>query len=281
MIYFTENDIDRLIEDDVPAGDMTTHLLGLSGRKGKIELFARSPMTVCGTEEAVRMYKKVGLEIVSSLPSGTVLKEGDKFLKAYGDAASVHMVWRTGGAMIEFASGIASRTRQLVENAKKVNPGITVAGTRKHPPYLKKVVLKALMTGGGVPHRTGVSDTILMFREHLVFVGGYKNLTETILKVKQQQKERKIVVEAHTYEEALLVAKAKADAVQVDKMPPGDFEKIANDCRKIYPEICMIAAGGVNAGNAADYARATADVLVTSWMYFAPPADIGVKIQAV
>ena len=40
----------------------------------------------------------------------------------------------------------------------------------------------------------------------------------------------------------------------------------------------MIAAGGINAGNVADYARATADVLVTSWIYFAPPADIEVKL---
>ena len=278
MIYFTENDIDRLIEDDVPAGDMTTHLLGLSGKKGKIELYARSPMTVCCTEEAVRMYQKAGLEIVSFLPSGTMLKADDKFLEARGDAASIHMVWRTGGVMIEFAAGIATRTQQLVKEAKNINKGITVAGTRKHPPYLKKIALKALMAGGGVPHRTGVSDTILMFREHLLFVGGYENLDEIISKVKQQQKERKIVVEAHTYEEALIVAKAGADAVQVDKMSPADFEKTADDCRKIYPEICMIAAGGVNAGNATDYVHATADVLVTSWMYFAPPADIGVKI---
>ena len=281
MIYFTENDIDRLIEDDVPVGDMTTHLLGLSGKKGKIELYARGPMTVCGTEEAIRMYRKVGLEIVSFLPSGTALKTGDKFMEARGDAASIHIVWRSGGVMIEFASGIASRTRQLLENAQRINPSISVAGTRKHPPYLKKVALKALMAGGGVPHRTGVSDTILIFREHLLFTGGYENLPATILAIRQQQKERKIVVEAHTYEEALLVAQAGADAVQVDKMPPADFEKTAAACRNIHSEICMIAAGGVNARNAADYTRATADVLVTSWMYFAPPADIGVKIQAV
>ncbi|MCG6190473.1 ModD protein [Maribellus maritimus] len=278
MIYFTENDIDRLIEDDVPLGDITTYLLGLSDKKGKIELFARSAMTVCGVEEVVRMYKKVGLEIVSSLPSGTMLNEGDKLLEARGDAASIHTIWRSGGVLIEFASGIATRTRQLVKNAKAANPDVVVAGTRKHPPYLKKVALKALMAGGGIPHRTGISDTILMFREHLLFTGGYKNLVSLISKVKQQQKERKIVVEAHTYEEALLVAQAGADAIQIDKMPPEIFKETATAGRNICPEICMIAAGGINARNAADYARASADVLVTSWIYFAPPADIGVKI---
>lgn len=67
MIYFTEADIDRLIEDDLPAGDMTTFLLDLAGKKGSIALIARNEMIACCTEEAVRLYKKQDwrLEILS------------------------------------------------------------------------------------------------------------------------------------------------------------------------------------------------------------------------
>ena len=61
MIYFTDSDIDRLIEDDLPAGDMTTFLLDLAGMNGSIALIARNPMIACCTEEAVRLYKKSGL----------------------------------------------------------------------------------------------------------------------------------------------------------------------------------------------------------------------------
>ena len=281
MIYFTDNDIDRLIEDDVPAGDMTTEMLELAGQKGTITLFARVDMTVCCTEEAVRMYRKAGLEVTGSVASGTQLSKGEKLLEARGDAAAIHLIWRTGSALIECASGIASRTRQLVGLAKAENPEITVAGTRKHPPYLKKVALKALMAGGGVPHRTGLSDTILLFREHLLFVGVYENLPGVIEKIKTQQKERKIVVEAHSMNEALAVVNAGADAVQADKMNPGEFGKMALKCRKINPSVIIIAAGGIKASNAADYARSGADVLVTSWVYFAPPADVKVEIKTV
>ncbi|RKD90394.1 ModD protein [Mangrovibacterium diazotrophicum] len=279
MIYFTDHDIDRLIEDDVPAGDMTSLLLGLHGQQGRIEIFARNRMVVCCTEEAVRMYQKVGLKVLFAVASGTMLEIGDKILEAEGDAQSLHLIWRTGGAMIEFASGIAERTHLLAKLARSENPSVSVAGTRKHPPYLKKIALKALMAGGGVPHRTGLSDSILLFREHLLFTGGYGQLPALIQRIRLQQKERMVVVEAHSQQEALAAAVAGADAVQLDKLSPVDFERTLVVCREENPGICMIAAGGINASNIAAYAKAGADVLVSSWMYFAPPADIQVKIN--
>ena len=278
MIYFTEHDIDRLIEDDVPAGDITTTLLELSGKKGSISLIARNEMIACCTEEAVRLYKKVGLEVYYSVASGTALQAGEKLLEAKGDAGAIHLIWRTGSAMIEFASGIAGRTRQLVNSARAENPLVSVAGTRKHPPFVKKLALKALIAGGGVPHRTGLSDTVLIFREHLIFTGGYEELPGVVRSVRLKQKERKIVVEAHTLEEALMVANSGADAVQMDKMTPEHFADCARQCRAIKPDICMIAAGSINGTNVAAYAKAGADVLVTSWMYNAPPADVRSEI---
>ncbi|MDD3574576.1 ModD protein [Methanospirillum sp.] len=281
MIYFTDSDIDRLIEDDLPAGDMTTFLLNLAGMKGSISLFARNSMIACCTEEAVRLYKKVGLDVGFFVQSGTRLKPGDKLIEATGDASAIHVIWRTGSAMIEFASGIAGRTDNLVNIARKENPTISVAGTRKHPPFVKKMALKALMAGGGVPHRTGLSDTVLIFREHLLFTGGYENLPEVLRSVKMKMKERKIVVEAHNMEEALIAAEHGADAVQMDKSTQDIFTECAGRCRKINPKICMIAAGAINDTNAGIYAKAGADVIVTSWMYFAPPADIRAEILPV
>lgn len=281
MIFFTEHDIDRLIEDDVPMGDMTSLLLNFGSAQGSIALSARNPMVVCGTEEAERIYKKTGLDVLKVTPSGTFLEPGDTFLEARGKADALHLVWRTGSALLEYASGVATRTRTLLEKARPFNDRITVAGTRKHPPYLKKVALKALMAGGGVPHRTGLSDTILLFREHLAFTGGYESLAQLIPEIRSKQKERKIVVEAHTEDDALLAAQAGADAVQFDKLPPEAFAKAAVRCREINPGICIITAGGIKGDNAADYAKAGADVLVSSWMYFGPPADIRADIRKI
>jgi len=278
MIYFTESDIDRLIEDDVPAGDMTTQLLNLSGKKGSITLMARNEMIACCTEEAERLYKKVGLDVQYVVPSGTTLQSGEKLIEAKGDASAIHLIWRTGSAMIEFASGIAGRTRELVNSVQAENPSASIAGTRKHPPFVKKMALKALLAGGGVPHRTGLSDTILIFREHLLFTGGYEELPGVVQLIRQNQKERKIVVEAHSIEEALVATNSGADAIQLDKIPLDRFAEYTNQCRAMNPNICVIAAGSINGTNAGAYAKAGADVLVTSWMYFAPPADIKAEI---
>lgn len=279
MIYFSEYDIDRIIEDDVPAGDMTSNLLDLDGARARITMSARHNMTVCCTEEAERIYRKNGIQIEYVVPSGTDLKTGEKLIVAEGDARTIHLVWRSGLAMIEFASGISSRTRQLVNAAHSIDSTVPVAGTRKHPPFLKKVALKALLAGGGEPHRTGLSDTILIFKEHLLFVGGYEKLSETVRKIKTKQKERKIVVEAHTIEEACLVAASGAHVVQLDKLPFSDFSQCKRECKAINPDLIVIAAGGVNGSNAAEYVKAGAEVLVTSWMYFGPPADIKAFIE--
>jgi len=281
MIYFTESDIDRLVEDDVPLGDMTSYLMGFKGQNGKITMYARHEMVVCCLEEAERMYRKNGLKVNFIVSSGAVLNKGDKLLEAEGNADAIHLIWRTGLALIEYASGVATRTNALVKAAHDVNKNIQVAGTRKHPPYLKKIALKALMAGGGMPHRTGLSDTILIFREHLLFSGGYENIKEVITAIKSKQKERKIVVEAHNVSEAKQVAASGADVIQMDKIPPNDFSICMKECKNINAEICIIAAGGVNVLNAAEYAKAGAEVLVTSWMYFAPPADIKVVIDKV
>ena len=279
MIYFTENDIDRLIEDDAPLGDLTTFSMDIGNKAGAVTMKARQEMTISGTEEVKRVFEKTGITEVQIKPSSTKLNAGDTLLTAEGKAGNLHLAWRSGLAMLEFASGIATRTQQLVENAKAVNPGITIAGTRKHPPYLKKVALKALMAGGGIPHRTGLSDTILIFSEHLLFSDGIENIAETVSQIKNLQKEKKIVVEAHSISEALCIAKAGADVIQVDKMPPDILKKCVWQCLDIDPNITMIAAGGINAQNVELYAQTGVQVLVTSWMYFAQPADIKVEFN--
>jgi molybdenum transport protein len=109
-------------------------------------------------------------------------------------------------------------------------------------------------------------------------LGGIENLELTISKLKKVQKEKKIVAEAHTIEEAEILTRVGVHVIQVDKMPPKQFVDCVDSCKSINSEVIVIAAGGVNAGNAADYASAGADVLVTSWMYFAPPADIKAEI---
>lgn len=276
MIYFTDSDIDRLIEDDAPLGDLTTRSLALERHQAAITWRARAGLVVCCTEELERLCQKVGLDVSHRMPSGTKVSQGESILAAQGRADAAHLAWRSGLALLEFASAIATRTQAMVRAAQAASPRVKVAGTRKHPPYLKKVALKALVAGGGVAHRTGLSDTVLLFREHLLFEDSPE---AAIAGLRLECPERKIVCEAHDTDFALALARAGADAVQMDKMPAAELADCARQCRAINPRVLIVAAGGLRAENAASYAEAGADVLVSSWMYFGPPADIGVAFQ--
>jgi molybdenum transport protein len=181
--------------------------------------------------------------------------------------------------LLEYASGIATRTRTIVNRAKKVNPGITVVTTRKSFPGTKKVALKAIMAGGALPHRIGLSDSILVFRQHSVFMGGLESFLETISELKAKTPEHKIIVEAESAEEALKIAAAEVDVVQVDKLPPDELSIVVKQIRQAKPGITISAAGGINADNAAAYAETGVDILVLSSVYFGKPADIGVIIH--
>ena len=275
MIYFTDAEIDQLISDDAPLGDLTTQSLDIGQQAATMDYIAREALTVAGTEEVVRMALKLGVEVKGSVSSGCHVKEGETILVAEGSAQALHQLWRAGLTMLEFSSAIATRTAALCESIRGVSNPPVVAGTRKHPPYLKKVALKALIVGGGTPHRFGLSESILIFEEHLRFLPDPES---GIRELKQQQKEKKIVVEVHNREDAVRMTKAGADGVQIDKMPAAEFRETTAVCREINPGVVMIAAGGLNPDNALEYANAGADVLVTSWMYFGKPANIGVRL---
>jgi molybdenum transport protein len=277
MIYFTNSEIDQLLTDDAPLGDHTTRALGIDHQPAELSYFSRSALTVSGTEEVLRIAQRLGVQVEDCVPSGQEVSEGQNLFTAKGRADALHQLWRAGLTMLEYGSGIASRTAALCQVAKDVNPEIVIAGTRKHPPYLKKVALKALIAGGGTPHRVGLSDTILIFSEHLTFM---PDLESAIARAKAHSREKKVVTEAHNVEDAIRMTKAGSDAIQMDKTPPEVFRNCVLTCRSINPSIIIIAAGGINTDNASAYSKAGADVLVTSCMYFSPPANIGVKLKS-
>ncbi|OPX86915.1 hypothetical protein [Pelotomaculum sp. PtaB.Bin117] len=92
-------------------------------------------------------------------------------IEAEGDAENLHMSWRASMNILEYASGIATRTNKILTKARKVNPKIEILATRKIFPGTKELSVKAVIVGGGLPHRLGLSETVLVFKQHLNFIG--------------------------------------------------------------------------------------------------------------
>lgn len=277
-VFIPDGLLDRLIEEDVPYGDLTTEVLGIGNEDGRIIFSTREPTVICCSEEAGRILQKLGATINHLVPSGEYLPAGVDFLEADGKAAVLHAGWRIALTLLEHISGIATRTRKLVDLAREVNPNISIETTRKSFPGSKKLTIKAVLCGGAHPHRLGLSESVLIFRYHQVFSKSQKGFWSTIDQVREKIPGKKVTIEVENADEALIAARAGIDIIQFDKMPSSDLREIIKDVRKVNPAIKIAAAGGVTEANAAEYAATGADILVMSSVYSGKFSDIGVRI---
>lgn len=271
MPSLTDHHLQALLQEDVPNGDLTTHTLGIGAQLADIKFRARQPMTVCATEEACRLFELAGASAMLVAASGTTLGPGSLMLQAHGTAAGLHRAWKTAQTLVEWASGIASATAATVAAAN----GVAVACTRKNVPGTKALSAKAVKAGGGVLHRLGLSETLLVFAEHRLFLT--ETPAQTVQRLRRAQPEKKLAVEVADVAEALVWAQAGADVLQLEKFTPEAVAVCRAALQALGPTRPLLAAaGGIRADNAAAYVAAGADFLVTSSPYWAPPRDVQV-----
>ncbi len=275
----SDSEIERLIEEDVPYGDLTTSQLGIGELQGEITFRSRERTILCCTEEAARTLELCGATVSCCLKSGTAVEGGTTILSASGSARSLHAGWKVALNLLEYASGIATRTGNIVARAKEVNPTIAIVTTRKSFPGTKKIALKAIMAGGALPHRLGLSESLLVFRQHTEFLGGLDCFLQTVSELKARVPEHKVVVEAESAEDALKIAAAGVDVVQIDKISPEELVIIVPKIHEQAPGVKISATGGINGDNAAAYARSGVDIIVLSSVYFGKPSDIAVSMH--
>ncbi|HQQ71933.1 MAG TPA: ModD protein, partial [Alicycliphilus sp.] len=239
----------------------------------------RAECVAACTEEAARIVQHCGGQVESLLPSGTPVVAGDVLLAATGDAAGLLRAWKVAQNLLEYACGVAGATATMVGAVRAAAPGVAVLTTRKHAPGLRRIALKATLSGGAFPHRLGVGETVLVFPQHRALLGGWEGVAGRLAAVTHALAEKKCVIEAHSLDEALRAAAAGADVVQLDKAAPHELRAWCPPLQQRYPRLRLLAAGGINPGNAADYAASGVDALVTSSLHYAPPADVGVSVQ--
>lgn len=267
----------ELLADDVRLGDLTTHLLGIGSYPARMTFTARDPLIVAGAEEAARIIEMTGASVILHAGSGAALAAGAPILAASGSAAALHRSWKVAQTLIEIASGIASQTRRIVEAAQAARPDIAIACTRKTMPGAKLLSIKAILAGGATPHRLGLSETILVFEEHRSFLGD-SSPEEIVRRLRRGAPEKKIVIEVTTPAAASRWAEAGADVIQAEKFSIPEIATTIEGFRRAGFATLLAAAGGINPDNAADYARAGADILVTSAPYAAKPRDVQVTL---
>ncbi|MBI3480495.1 MAG: ModD protein [Nitrosomonadales bacterium] len=269
-LALTDGELARLLNDDVPYGDLTTATTGIGQEAARLEFRARQEMVVCAIEEAARIFALNGAKVDISVRSGEQVSKDTLLLEAQGSAQVLHRLWKTAQVLVEWASGISSASSAIVRAAQPV----TVACTRKNVPFTKALSAKSVRAGGATMHRLGLSESLLLFSEHRLYLDEAPAVT--VARIKRAEPEIKLVVEVADIEEAMIWAKAGVEVLQLEKFTPEAVAecRIAMDRSGLRP--VLAAAGGIRADNAAAYMRAGADMLVTSAPYAAPPMDVQV-----
>jgi molybdenum transport protein len=271
-------ELEELLADDVPYGDLTTDALGIGAVSGSMQFTAREAMVLALAEDAAAIIELAGCRVELFASSGSALEAGSPILTAHGPASALLRSWKVAQTLIEIWSGVATEAHAIVAAATAVAPNIAVACTRKNVPGTKRFAVAAVRAGGAVMHRLGLSETVLVFPEHQAFLGK-EPFVGLVERLRRAAPEKRLVIEVNTLEAAIVAASVGFDVIQAEKFTPAQVTLLVARMTAIGRSRPVVAvAGGIHAGNVAAYAQAGADVVVTSSPYLARPCDVQVRI---
>jgi len=260
-----------LLEDLGRAGDLTTDAIVPAQARAETALVARQAGTVAGLDVAALAFRLVEpkIELMVERPDGTRLAPGDVVATIAGPARGILTAERVALNFLGHLGGVASATATLVQavNGHKAR----ICCTRKTMPGLRALQKYAVRAGGGVNHRFGLDDAVLIKDNHVAAAGGIR---PAILAARAGVGHLvKIEVEVDTLaqlEEALAVG---VDAVLLDNMKP---DELAQAVRMIDGRAIAEASGRITPATAPAIAAAGVDLISAGWLtHSASVLDIG------
>lgn len=276
MFEFSENELLALLKQDAPYLDNTSFGLEIKG-EASLEFFPKKDeIILCGINECVNLAKICRANVEFAGKDGTKIAPKELFLRIKGEAQILLKIAKTMQNLLDHACAVATYTRKMLDLMHKFNPKIALLGTRKTMPFAKKLLLKALIVGGALPHRYGLSDSILIFKEHQILS---ENFEEKFAILKSKFKEHKIIAEVENRDEALKFARLGADILQCERFSYEDLRALVDEIKAKFPQILLSATGGVNLENADKFAKTGVDMLVSTAMYRAEILDIKAKFS--
>ena len=246
------------VREDAPAGDVTSDSF-LSDQRCTARIVAKEVGVIAGLAEASALFQAHGAMVSPQLADGEAVDAGAVIATLEGPARAVLLVERTALNILGRMSGIATMTRRLQVILDRVGTGCRIASTRKTAPGLRILDKKAVILGGGDPHRMTLSDGILIKDNHLALVP----LEDAVRKAKAYSKYRKVEIEVQTPDEALRAARAGADILLLDNMSPAVIRECLSrlESTGLREGLLVEVSGGVTEGNLAGYAMEGVDLI--------------------
>jgi len=266
------------LKEDVGSGDITSELVIPQDQMARGRIVCKESCIVAGLEEASLVFEELGAKTVRRSEDGSEAKKGSVVLEVVGPARAVLAGERLALNFVMRMSGIATLVDSLVRKAREVKPGVRVAATRKTTPGFRDFEKKAVMLGGGDPHRSGLYDAVLIKDNHIRMAGGIK---EALRRAKKGSFTKKVEIEVETPEDARLAVQEGADIVMLDNFGPEKVKEVAAELRRMNPDVLIEASGGIGPDDVARYAEG-ADIISLGWLtHSVKSMDFSMEIERI
>jgi len=246
--------INNALKEDVGDGDHTSLSTIPSGKQGRAKLIIKENGVLAGVTIAEEVFKQVDASLVIRVQAhdGSLVKVGDIALTVEGNIHGILMAERLVLNIMQRMSGIATTTRKIVELLQDTQT--KVLDTRKTTPGMRLLEKEAVKIGGGVNHRFGLYDMILIKDNHVDYAGGITPaLTAANHYRETLNKPIQIEIEVRNLEELReVIAYGKVDRILLDNF---DFETLREAVDMVNGQFITEASGGIIPENAKQFAN--------------------------
>ncbi|GAB3571690.1 carboxylating nicotinate-nucleotide diphosphorylase [Amycolatopsis endophytica] len=276
-------DVRRVVEtalgEDLRYGpDATTAATVPAGASAVAELTPRADGTLAGGPVALAVFDAVlgtGYEVISLLEDGARLVAGQPALVVRGPVRGLLTAERTALNLLCHLSGVATATNAWVSAVDGTGCGIR--DSRKTLPGLRLLEKYAVRCGGGVNHRMGLGDAVLIKDNHVVAAG---SVTAALAAAREHAPELACEVEVDTLDQLAEALDAGADEVLLDNFTPEQCAEAVRRKDELSPKTRLEASGGLRLANARPYAETGVDFLaVGALTHSAPALDLGMDLR--
>lgn len=277
-----EEKLKQLLAEDIGQGDVTSAVVVPVGLTVEAAVVAKEAGVAAGIEEAAVLAESLGLSVKAEVADGTKLAKGQVLLKISGNAQTILAAERTMLNLISRMSGIATATRRLTEKLEEAKSTAKIAATRKTAPGLLYFDKKAVLIGGGDPHRLHLDDMILVKDNHIAIAGSVEN---AVKRAKQNASfSKKLEVEVTNAADALKAAEAGADIIMLDNFSPKQIKETVEKLKKagFFGKILLEASGEITQENLLEYAQTQVNIIsIGELTHSARALDMSLEITSV
>ena len=268
------------LREDIGKGDITTDFFVSEGLHATGRIVAHESAVVAGTGTAAQIFRTIdpATDVQIVRPDGEAVAAGDIVIEVRGLARSILKAERVALNFLQRLCGVATLTRQFVDAVG--NHPAKILDTRKTTPGLRALEKAAVVAGGGVNHRSGLFDMVLVKDNHLAALGGLVSFADQIRTLRKERPDVRIEVEADDLEQVrAFVEIGGIDVILLDNMEPAQIREALALRRN---SIKFEASGGITLKNVRRIAATGVDYIsIGALTNSARAVDVGLEMTHV